>query len=127
MNQFQRLFTTEQANALLEALRPLVAQMLAAREQILAVQPSLEPVLNKAASNGGHRQSLAAVEGFERLLEVVEKIQSHGVVVKDVNLALLDFPSPREGRVVFLCWKYDEPLIAFWHEIDAGYSSRQPL
>jgi hypothetical protein len=47
--------------------------------------------------------------------------------VKDVQLGLLDFPSEREGRVVFLCWRYGEPEVAHWHEVDTGYAARKPL
>ena len=39
----------------------------------------------------------------------------------------MDFPALREGREVYLCWRLGEEEVAFWHELDAGFSGRQPL
>jgi hypothetical protein len=50
-----------------------------------------------------------------------------GVVVKDLETGLLDFPTERDGEVVFLCWRYGEPSVAHWHSLDAGFAGRQPL
>jgi hypothetical protein len=122
-----RYFTLEQANATLKVVRPLVEQILAIRQVILDRQPEVWPTLEKAAGNGGGRAaSLLAVE-FDRLDTLVRQIQAMGVELKDVNLGLLDFPSLRDGRLVYLCWKYGEDEIRFWHEIDAGFGGRQPL
>jgi hypothetical protein len=50
-----------------------------------------------------------------------------GVLVKDLETGLLDFPSERDGEIVFLCWRHGEPSVAHWHAVDAGFSGRQPL
>jgi hypothetical protein len=50
-----------------------------------------------------------------------------GVVVKDVNTGLVDFPSQRDGREVFLCWRYGEERVAYWHDLDAGVAGRQEV
>jgi hypothetical protein len=47
--------------------------------------------------------------------------------LKGLDEGLLDFPSEHEGRVVYLCWRFDEPRIAWWHEIDAGFAGREPI
>lgn len=125
--QFPHLFTPEEANILLEEIRPLVAEMLAAREAILTLRPSLKGMLDKMVGNGGSRQAGELLEEFERLREAVAQIQEKGVLVKDIQSGLLDFPSLREGRTVFLCWQYDEPGVTFWHEIDTGFAGRKPL
>jgi hypothetical protein len=57
----------------------------------------------------------------------VERIRELGVILKDLDAGLLDFPHEREGRVVFLCWHPPEARVAFWHEIEAGYAGRQPI
>ena len=56
-----------------------------------------------------------------------DQIQDLGVLVKDINLGLLDFPALREGQEVYLCWQYGEGEIAFWHEVEAGFAGRQPI
>lgn len=50
-----------------------------------------------------------------------------GCIVKDLNRGLVDFYAKHNGRDIFLCWKFDEPRIQFWHEIHAGYIGRQPM
>jgi hypothetical protein len=44
-----------------------------------------------------------------------------------MGIGLLDFPSLRDGREVYLCWKYGEDQIDFWHDMDAGFMGRQPI
>jgi hypothetical protein len=39
----------------------------------------------------------------------------------------VDFPSLREGRIVYLCWRLGEDEVAWWHEVDAGFAGRQRL
>jgi hypothetical protein len=122
-----RTFTLEAANALLVELRPQVEEMLRIRAQIIARQPEVWPALQRAAGNGGSLAASRLVSEFARLDSLVRHIQSLGVIVKDLNTGLLDFPALRDGREVYLCWRYGEAEIAFWHETDAGFSGRQPL
>jgi hypothetical protein len=122
-----RYFTLKEANAALEQLRPLVEQMLEIRRELLSLQPELEPVLQKALGNGGSRAASQASVYFEQLREIIDRIQESGVEMKDVNSGLLDFRSLREGREVYLCWRFGEDEIRYWHDIDAGFAGRQPL
>jgi hypothetical protein len=124
---FTRLFTQDEANELLEEIRPLVSSLLAAREQVVRLQPSLEPVLEKALGNGGGLAAGEALTLLHQMRLTIEEINGHGVLVKDVEQGLLDFPSERDGRVVFLCWRHGEKRVAHWHEVDAGFAGRIPL
>jgi hypothetical protein len=45
--------------------------------------------------------------------------------VKDLERGLIDFPSFKGGREIFLCWEKDDEDIEFWHDLDAGYSGRE--
>jgi hypothetical protein len=67
------------------------------------------------------------VKDFERLDTLIHEILETGVQIKDINIGLLDFPTLRDGHEVYLCWKYGEGDIAFWHEVDAGFAGRQPI
>jgi len=58
----------------------------------------------------------------------LQEITDLGVLVKDLDLGLIDFPALREGREVYLCWQLgEEGRIAWWHETDAGFAGRQPF
>lgn len=122
-----RFFTPEEANALLPQVRQQVKEMLDARQRILDAQADLWPVLEKALGNGGSKKAGALVHEFDRIQRSVQAIQALGVQVKDVNTGLLDFPTVRDGRVALLCWRYDEPSVAFWHDLETGFAGRQPL
>jgi hypothetical protein len=124
---FPRLFTLEQANRMLADLRPVVAEVISARARLLDLQPSLAPVLEKLLGNGGSRLTAELLDTFERLRSAVGAIEAMGVLIKDLETGLIDFPSERAGDVVFLCWRYGEGAVAHWHPIDAGFAGRQPL
>ena len=55
------------------------------------------------------------------------EIQQLGIVVRDVDRGLIDFPAILEGREVYLCWQLDEDGIGFWHDLESGFSGRQSL
>jgi hypothetical protein len=99
----------------------------AIRQEILARRPEVWPVVERAAGNGGSQAASRVVEEFARLDALVHRILETGALFKDINLGLLDFPALKEGREVYLCWKYGEVDIAFWHEIEAGYAGRQSI
>ena len=124
---FIRLFTPEEANQALEQIRPTVERLLAGREQILALHPELEQRFEEVIGNGFNPETIELLDAFEQVRSAIDEIQSQGVYVKDINRGLLDFPSEREGKVVFLCWQYGENEVAHWHELDAGFAGRQPL
>ena len=122
-----RYFTLQEANAALAVIRPLMDEIQTIRRVILTRRPDIWPVVERAAGNGGSQAASKLVKEFERLDALVHQIQDMGTLFKDINLGLLDFPAFKEGREVYLCWKYGEEQIAFWHEIEAGYAGRQSI
>jgi len=124
---FHKLFTVEEANALLPKLKELLDDVAIHRDALRERAPRLEPILQAANTNGGGRVgSEYGVEAYNLYL-AIERIRGLGVILKDLDMGLLDFPHERGGRVVFLCWHPPEERVAFWHEIEAGYAGRQPL
>jgi hypothetical protein len=111
----------------LVVIRPLIAEMLDLRQSLLVRQPEFWPVVQKAAGNGGSQAASEAVVEFNRFDALVRQVQALGAELKDLNTGLLDFPSLRDGREVYLCWRHGEDDIHFWHELDAGFAGRQPL
>ena len=120
-------FTLQQANEVLKIIRPLMDEVQVIRQKILDNQPEAWPAIEKSAGNGGNKALSALVQDFERLDALIHQILDTGVQIKDVNTGLLDFSSMRDGREVYLCWKYGENEIAFWHEVDAGFAGRQSI
>lgn len=131
-----KLFTLEQANAVIPVLQPILERLQPKVAEARAKHAELETLLEQAPSGNGHsveREAKAAVlrAELEALLneieQGVEEMQSHGCEVKEVESGLLDFRSPRGDRVVYLCWRLGESEITAWHELDAGFRGRQPL
>ena len=124
---FPKLFTVDEANALLPKLRELLDALMLHRDALREKTPGLEPILRAAGANGGGRVgSEYGVEAYKVHL-AIGKIHELGVLLKDLDIGLLDFPHERGGRIVFLCWHPPEERVGYWHEIDAGYAERRPL
>ena len=122
-----RYFTLQEANQALAIIRPLMDEIQTMRRKILSQRPEVWPVVERAAGNGGSQAASKVVEDFGRLDALVHKIMDTGALFKDINLGLLDFPAIKDGREVYLCWKFGEHDIEFWHEIEAGYAGRQTI
>jgi hypothetical protein len=120
-------FTLRQANAALSIIKPLLEEVLSLREAVLALKPEIWPVIEHAAGNGGSQVASKLAFEFNRIDELIHKIQDTGVILKDLNSGLLDFLSKKGKRDIYLCWQYGEEKIAFWHEIEAGYAGRQAI
>ena len=123
----QKYFTLREANDTLNLIRPLMDEVQAIRLKILKNQPEAWPAIEKSAGNGGNRALSNMVQDFEKFDALIHQIQATDVLIKDINLGLLDFPALKDGREVYLCWQYGEDDIAFWHEIEAGYAGRQSI
>jgi hypothetical protein len=122
-----KFFTVEEANALLPRIKVLMEAMFALREEAAALQPNALPALEKAASNGGNRPAGELLEIFIKLEQPLRELQGLGCVLKGLEHGLVDFPAIMHGRQVFLCWKYGEPEVGFWHDLDTGFAGRQPI
>ncbi|RPI96369.1 MAG: DUF2203 family protein [Chloroflexi bacterium] len=122
-----RYFTLQEANETLDIIRPLMDEVQQIRLKILEKQPEAWPAIEKSAGNGGNRALSDMVQDFEKLDALIHRIQDTDVLIKDINLGLLDFPALKDGREVYLCWQYGEGEIAFWHEVEAGFAGRQPI
>jgi len=125
MAEAKRYFTLEQANTAVALIRPILREMLEIRQRIIDLQPEVWPVIEKVIGNGGNQAASQATREFERINDLAHEIQALGGIIKDLNNGLVDFLALREGREVYLCWKYDEHHVAFWHEIEAGFDGRQ--
>ncbi len=122
-----KYFTLEEANAVIDIVRPLMAEILQIRASILERQPEAWPAVEKAAGNGGSKIASGIALDFTRLDTLLRHILATGAEVKDINTGLVDFRSLREGREVYLCWKAGEDRIRYWHDLDAGFAGRQEI
>jgi hypothetical protein len=123
----RRFFAVEEANALLPALTALLRQMMTARQHILETREAWEPIIKRASGNGGGAPGRALYQDTQTIYLTLEQVTEWGLLIKDVDTGLVDFPHMRDGREVFLCWRLGEPEIGYWHDVDSGFAGRQPL
>jgi hypothetical protein len=120
----ERLFSLEEANSLLPELREMLERIQEARQVVLS---SGERIRHAASLDGGGPQGEGYWEAVSTLRRAVEGIAEHGVILRDPETGLVDFPAEREGRQVFLCWRLGEDRVGFWHGPESGFSGRRPL
>lgn len=129
-----KLFTVEQANAMMPLVRAITTDMVELAGELLERQQRLEHLTSgrNLESDDPYRAELVQIKeelqkDMHRLDDFANELRQLGVEPKDPTKGLVDFPSMMDGRLVFLCWKLGEPEVLFWHDLDAGYSGRQPL
>ncbi len=121
-----RHFTVEQANTALARVKPLLQRLRDARD--LLTDEEAHAALNDAApTNGGGDAGTQVGEAFLEVRRLLLALQEAGLVVRDIERGLIDFPAILEEREVYLCWELGEDEVAWWHEIDSGYRGREPL
>jgi hypothetical protein len=123
---YERHFTRAEANALLPQLRALLDQLREAKEELTDTEAH-EALGEAAPSNGGGEQGRQVGVAFLEVRRLLETIEHSGIVLRDIDRGLVDFPALIEEREVYLCWELGEDDVAYWHEMDAGYGGREPL
>jgi hypothetical protein len=140
----RQYYTLDEANDQLALLRQLFERVMQLRAQLKTLYHRLE--------NAGHppreehvrggvpspppsrdvpvdvQRDLVLFRGLvETLREQVDEIQTTGCIIKDIEVGLVDWPALHHGREVLLCWKYGEPEVGWWHDLDAGFAGRRPV
>jgi hypothetical protein len=113
----ERLYTLEEANAELRELRERLPRLIDASERISAA----------VELDGGGVEGTEWFRAQEALKAEVLWLAERGILLRDAETGLVDFPAERDGRRVFLCWRLGEDDVRWFHEEQAGFSGRKPL
>ncbi len=119
-----RTYTPEEAAAEIPALRDQLARIRSSRRAVIA---SSERITDAVAADDGGVAGSDWFEASRQLRADVEDLAEKGILLRDPEGGLVDFPAEREGRIVFLCWRADEDVVGWWHEQDSGFVSRRRL
>jgi hypothetical protein len=122
-----KLFTVEEANALLPELRRMLGAIDRQRGRLQQLSDHARAAQERSTEGGGTRFGTAYAAALTGFLEAVQEVFDQGIEIKDFDRGLCDFPHLRDGKVVFLCWQRGEVRVEWWHEIEAGFAGRQPL
>jgi len=130
-----RTFTLDEAQALLPVLESLLKTAMEGKNAADRIEQEFKAVSSRVFLNGGTLLDVAHLSARkrerERLVQKIKdalaEIEASGVLVKDLQMGLLDFPCEVGGRIILLCWKLGEKTIAHWHGTDEGYRFRKPI
>lgn len=122
-----RLFSLAEATALIPKLQTILSKAKDGRAILIHTKDEIKKACAKAEYGGGSVVGPRYIRALEDMHENLQAIQEMGVIVKDLELGLCDFPYLLDGRIVYLCWKLGEDKIEWWHEITTGYSGRQAI
>ncbi len=119
-----RLFTVAEANAVLPELRERLPRLREARQALIEASERL--TARVAAEPGGVAEP-AWFPAQQALKAEMLALAEHGILLRDPETGLVDFPAERDGEPVFLCWKLGEAEVGFFHGERSGMSGRTPL
>jgi hypothetical protein len=130
-----RFFTLAQAERLLPEVSAAMQEAVSCKTRFEQAQASWQELQQRIHLSGGllvHHSSAKAVRteaesAAKRLKELIAGVQELGVLVKDLDIGLIDFPTLFRGQEVYLCWKLGEPRIEFWHGVDESFPGRKPI
>ena len=119
-----RVYTVEEANALLPHLAPTLVELRGSSDEALRIK---EAMAAAAVTNGGSSEGDRWRKKLARVQELIDRLNEWEVELRDLETGLVDFPALIDGRPAFLCWRLGEPEVAHWHSPDDGFQGRRPL
>jgi hypothetical protein len=123
----KKLFTLQEANGFVPQLLDLVPKIQKLSVSLSNDFPDIKNAREKAKWNGGSEQGVGYLAAVLKYNNFMHKIEEIGCEVKGIREGLVDFPSIREGKEVYLCWRMPEKEILFWHDLNTGFAGRKPL
>jgi hypothetical protein len=123
----ERIFTLAEAQSLLPRLRTLLEELSQEWKRMSELNPEIQKARNNAPLNGYSKFGVEYVESVSHLMSLIHEIKDMGVLLKDADKGLCDFPYIKGGRMVYLCWQLGEDAIQYWHDVETGFAGREPL
>jgi hypothetical protein len=128
----QRLFTVAEANAHVPAMAARIDALRALRDEVRRGRELLD-ILWKRLETGeavlsaiGEQQA-SLDHAAEQFVALVSEVQELGIILRDLDSGLVDFPAAVRGIPIYLCWRMGEARVAFWHGIADGFAGRKPI
>ena len=104
-----------------------MAELMERRARVVSKRGELAGMFESSQSDFGGPKASEMVLEFIAIERLAKRIRSKGCVIRDLNAGLLDFLSEREGREIYLCWRFGEPRVEYYHELHSGFQDRQHI
>jgi hypothetical protein len=130
-----RYFTLAEARQYLPAVRSAVRDGMDAKKVMETAEQDQRAMVQRIMFSGGmavnHDAAIQVRATREacsaKLKQLLDNFEEIGCLVKDLDVGLIDFPALYRGMEVYLCWRFGEADIRFWHPIDEGFAGRRPI
>lgn len=120
----ERLFSIADVDAELEELRIRLPRLREARQRLIDTG---ERITSAVEIDGGGTEGSDWFRAQETLKLELLWLADRGILLRDPDTGLVDFPAERDGERVFLCWRLGEERVGWYHSERSGFSSRKPL
>jgi hypothetical protein len=120
----ERVFTLEEANGALEELRSRLPRLREARQRVIDAGERIGAAVEV---DGGGVAGTDWFQAQEDLKDELLWLADRGILLRDADTGLVDFPAERDGHRIFLCWRLGEDRVGWFHDGQAGFSGRKPL
>jgi hypothetical protein len=122
------LFTVDKANTILPKVKKRFDEILCCKNNVMDIQEELQ---NLSDSNCGFEKFIKKKQELNHavtsLYNMIQELEDMGIMIKSVDEGLLDFPSIRYDEEIWLCWKFGESQVKFWHRKNEGFMGRKPI
>ena len=122
------LFTVDKANTILPKVKKRFDEILCCKNNVMDIQEELQ---NLSDSNCSFEKFIRKKQELNHavtfLYNMIQELEDMGIMIKSVDEGLLDFPSIRYDEEIWLCWKFGENRVKFWHRKDEGFMGRKPI
>ncbi len=122
-----RYFTLQEANQIIAEIRPLMADLLARRGKVVRIYKEIRPQIENIRSDFGGPVHTRLAQDFIAIEAHIDQIKGYGCEIKNLEAGLIDFLAQVNGRDVYLCWRYGEDEITYYHDLNAGFQGRTPI
>jgi hypothetical protein len=124
--QYEKHYTREEAQQLLPQIRQWLEQLNQLRQDLQRFEKRLGGMTDQGHDVGGKTVN-QWIRTLADMQQILAEFQQREIFIKDLSRGLIDFPAIINRREVFLCWESDEPMVEFWHDLESGFSGREPL
>ena len=129
-----KFFNIQDANNLIPWLESCFKTIKISQKKLNSTHNKYIKLKDKISGNGftNHATTFSSLESVikieqTKIDEILKKISVLGIIIRDINLGIIDFPSISNENHIFLCWKMGESYIKYWHLQDEGFNQRKLL
>jgi hypothetical protein len=124
--RFHHHYTLAEARSLLPQAGRWLTEIRLLRQRLQRQDERLAELQHDHGDQGGERVE-EWVRNLARLRDLMGEFSRREIQIQDLERGLIDFPSLRGSREVFLCWEEGEEDIEHWHELSTGFAGREKL